>query len=262
MNSSPIIQLAGVCAAYGSRRVLSDVNLTVYERDFLGIIGPNGGGKTTLMKIILGLKSVACGTVTCFRSGKKVPHICMGYLPQYSQIDTKFPISVYEVVRSGMNHEKHLWQSYSAEQCERAREMVKRMGLESLAERPVGALSGGQLQRALLGRAIVSRPEVLILDEPNTYIDKQFEGQLYDMLEEINRHTAIILVSHDVGSVLQNVRSIACVDGTLHYHPETETAMEWIGRHLDCPIELVGHGELPHRVLKNHLPAENHDHSY
>lgn len=262
MSSLPIVQLNDVCVAYGHRRVLKDVNLTVYERDFLGIIGPNGGGKTTLLKVILGLKTVESGVLAYFRKGEAVSHIRMGYLPQYSRIDRNFPISVYEVIRSGLNHEKHLWQRYSKEQCERAREVVRRMGLESLADRPIGTLSGGQLQRALLGRAVVSNPEILILDEPNTYIDKRFEGQLYDLLEEINRHSAIILVSHDVGSVLQNVRSIACVNETLHYHPEMETSVEWIGRHLGCPIELIGHGDLPHRILKNHLSDENHGHAY
>ncbi len=261
MKSEPIIQLTDVAVSYGSRRVLSEVSLTVYDHDFLGVIGPNGGGKTTLMRVILGLKTIERGSLSFFRAGKPVPHIHVGYLPQYNRIDRKFPISVFEVVRSGLNHEKSIWKGYTREQSERAREMVCRMGLEALADRPVGALSGGQLQRALLGRAIVSRPEVLILDEPNTYVDKPFEERLYGLLEEINRHSAIILVSHDVGSVLQNVRSIACVNGTLHYHSATETSAEWIDRNLGCPIDLLGHGELPHRVLKNHDANENHHHS-
>ena len=126
------------------------------------------------------------------------------------------------------------------------------MGLEGLEKRSIGQLSGGQLQRALLGRALVSNPEVVILDEPNTYIDKRFEAKLYSLLEEINRERAIILVSHDIGTVLQNVKTIACVNETLDYHPDTEVPAEWLEEHFGCPIELLGHGHLPHRVLKCH----------
>ena len=126
------------------------------------------------------------------------------------------------------------------------------MGLEGCENRAIGQLSGGQLQRAMLGRALVSNPEVIILDEPNTYIDKRFEAKLYELLEEINRERAIILVSHDIGTVLQNVKTIACVNETLDYHPDTEVPAEWLEEHFGCPIELLGHGHLPHRVLKCH----------
>lgn len=108
------------------------------------------------------------------------------------------------------------------------------------------------MQRALLGRAIISEPDVVILDEPNTYIDQRFEAHLYQLLEEINRERAIILVSHDLGSVLQNVRSIACVNETLDYHPDTELPEGWLEDKFKCPIDLVAHGNYPHRVLKCH----------
>ena len=126
------------------------------------------------------------------------------------------------------------------------------MGLEGMEERAIGALSGGQLQRALLGRAIISDPEVVILDEPSTYIDKRFEARLYELLAEINRECAIILVSHDIGTVLQQVKSIACVNETLDYHPDTGVTEEWLERNFHCPIELLGHGALPHRILGEH----------
>ena len=104
----------------------------------------------------------------------------------------------------------------------------------------------------MLGRALVSDPQVVILDEPNTYIDKRFEAKLYSLLEDINKERAIILVSHDIGTVLQNVKSIACVNGTLDYHPDTEIPTEWLEEHFGCPIELLGHGNFPHRILKCH----------
>lgn len=248
----PLIQLTNIAAAYERKTVLEHVNLTIYEHDFLGVIGPNGGGKTTLMKIILGLLKPAGGQVRFFSHGEEVSEISMGYLPQYNSIDKKFPISVYDVVLSGLNRQKSLFHSFTKEQHEQVRQVIARMGLEGLEQRAIGQLSGGQLQRALLGRALVSDPQVVILDEPNTYIDKRFEAKLYSLLEEINRERAIVLVSHDIGTVLQNVKTIACVNGTLDYHPDTEIPSEWLEEHFGCPIELLGHGNLPHRVLKCH----------
>ena len=246
----PLIRLEHIQVGYDGKQVLRDINLTVYDKDFLGIIGPNGGGKTTLVKTILGLKKPSAGTITFFLNGQPTPSIRMGYLPQYNKIDKSFPISVYEVVLSGLR--KSAWKQYSKAQHQVVEDMLHRMGLESLGQRPIGALSGGQMQRALLGRAIISEPDAVILDEPNTYIDKRFEAHLYQLLDEINHESAVILVSHDIGSVLQNVRSIACVDETLDYHPDTELPEGWLEDKFNCPIDLVGHGNYPHRVLKCH----------
>lgn len=253
---NPIIQISGLYAAYEEKTVLSHVDLTVYERDFLGIIGPNGGGKTTLIKSILGLHQPQKGKIHFYKNGKEVPEINMGYLPQYNNIDKKFPISVYEVILSGLSKQKSIFQRYSNEQHELVRQMIIQMGLEGMDKRAIGELSGGQLQRALLGRALVSNPEVIILDEPNTYIDKRFEAKLYSLLEEINKERAIILVSHDIGTILKNVKTIACVNETVHYHPHTEVPTEWLEEHFGCPIEMLGHGSFPHRVLKCH----DHEH--
>lgn len=250
MNS--IIQINGLSAGYDGKTVLNQVDLAVYENDFLGVIGPNGGGKTTLIKCILGLHQPTQGNIRFYKEGKEVPEINMGYLPQYNSIDKKFPISVYEVVLSGLSKQKSIFRRYSKEQHEQVRQMIVRMGLEGLEERSIGSLSGGQLQRALLGRALVSNPEVVILDEPNTYIDKRFEAKLYSLLEEINKEQAIILVSHDIGTVLKNVKTIACVNESVHYHPHTEVPTEWLEEHFGCPIEMLGHGTFPHRVLKCH----------
>ena len=176
----------------------------------------------------------------------------LGYLPQYSTIDKKFPISVEEVILSGLSIQKSLTSRFTSEQKEKGKQIISRMGLEGLEHRSIGQLSGGQLQRALLGRAIISDPAVLILDEPSTYIDKRFEARLYELLAEINKECAIILVSHDIGTVLQQVKSIACVNETLDYHPDTGVTTEWLERNFNCPIELLGHGTLPHRILGEH----------
>ena len=251
MNNN-LITLTNLSASYDGKSVLKEVNLTIAERDFLGIIGPNGGGKTTLIKMILGLKQPTQGTIQFFQQGKQVPEIAMGYLPQYNSIDKKFPISVYEVILSGLSKQKSLFSRYSKEQREQADAIVQRLGLEGLEKRSIGQLSGGQLQRALLGRALVSNPQVIILDEPSTYIDKRFEAKLYSLLEEINQERAVILVSHDIGTVLQQVKSIACVNETVDYHPDNEVPTEWLEKNFGCPIEILGHGHFPHRILKCH----------
>ena len=247
-----LIEIKNVTAIYDVKTVLSGVSLDVWEHDFLGIIGPNGGGKTTLLKIILGLMKPAFGDISFFRDGKTVQSLKIGYLPQINPIDKRFPISVFEVISSGLAGEKPLLKDYTAQQKDRVDELIVKMGLENYSKRAIGELSGGQLQRALLARAIVSRPRLLILDEPNTYVDKKFESQFYELLGEINENTAIILVSHDVGTLLPMVKNVACVNETLHYHPGTGVSDEWLSSTYACPIEIVGHGDLPHRVLKKH----------
>lgn len=269
MLASPIIEIKNLSAGYDNRTVLHDVNLTIYERDFLGIIGPNGGGKTTLIKCILGLLKPTAGEilysdkrfVTSDKQGSAAQRpaltanrsvLKMGYLPQYNSIDRKFPITVEEVILSGLSSQKSLISRFTATHREKARQVIARMGLEGLEKRAIGALSGGQLQRALLGRAIISDPALVVLDEPSTYIDKRFEARLYELLAEINHDCAIILVSHDIGTVLQQVKSIACVNETLDYHPDTGVSEEWLERNFNCPIELLRHGALPHRILAEH----------
>ena len=256
MSAKPIIEIKNLSAGYDGRTVLRDVNLTIYGRDFLGIIGPNGGGKTTLIKCILGLLKPTAGEIIYYPDDSQpstaTSQLTMGYLPQYNSIDRKFPITVEEVILSGLSSKKSLISRFTAEHREKARQVIARMGLEGLEERAIGALSGGQLQRALLGRAIISDPQIIILDEPSTYIDKRFEARLYQLLAEINKDCAIILVSHDIGTVLQQVKSIACVNETLDYHPDTGISGEWLERNFNCPIELLGHGTLPHRILGAH----------
>ena len=247
-----LIEIKNVTARYNVKTVLNSVSLDVWENDFLGIIGPNGGGKTTLLKIILGLMKPVSGEISFYRDGKNVSSLKIGYLPQINPIDKRFPISVFEVISSGLAGEKPLFKNYTTQQKERVNELIIKMGLENFSKRAIGELSGGQLQRALLARAIVSRPRLLILDEPNTYVDKKFESQFYELLGEISENTAVILVSHDVGTLLPTVKNVACVNETLHYHPGTDVSDEWLSNTYACPIEIVGHGDLPHRVLKKH----------
>lgn len=252
-----LIEIKDIAIGYEDKVILRNVDLDVYENDFLGVIGPNGGGKTTLLKAILGVITPFSGDITFFDNGKKTDHLNIGYLPQINKIDKNFPISVYDVILSGLTLKKKLFSKYTSIQREKALEVAEKMGLSDLLDRPIGALSGGQLQRTLLGRAIVDEPKVLILDEPNSYVDKKFEKDFYQLLGEINKNTAIILVSHDVGTVISMVKNVACVNRCLHYHSGTDITTEWLEKsYISCPIEIIGHGDFPHRILNKH---ENHD---
>lgn len=192
-----IIRLDKVTAGYEGRPQISGVSLSVNERDFIGITGPNGGGKTTLLRVILGLLRPMEGTVEYFRDGQKTSQLRMGYLPQYNAIDRDFPISVYDTVLSGLCGTKPLWGRFNSKHHDMVANALRFTDTDSLAQRPIKALSGGQLQRVLLARAIVARPEVLVLDEPDTYIDRQFKERMHSLLAEIHRECAIIMVSHD-----------------------------------------------------------------
>jgi zinc transport system ATP-binding protein len=247
-----LIEIRNVTALYDATPVLKNIDLDVWKNDFLGIIGPNGGGKTTLLKVILGLMKPVEGRISFFDCGQPVSSLKIGYLPQINPIDKRFPISVYEVVASGLAREKPRFRDFTVLQKKQIRELIVRMGLEPFSKRAIGELSGGQLQRTLLARAVVSNPQVLILDEPNAYVDKQFESRFYELLEEINKETAVMLVSHDVGTLLTMVKNVACVNETLHYHYGSDISDDWLNRTYTCPIEIVGHGDFPHRVLKKH----------
>lgn len=249
-----LFELKNVTVGYDVQNpVLKNINLKVYNHDFLGIIGPNGGGKTTLLKTILGLIKPNQGEISFFKNGKKLEKINIGYLPQINKIDKKFPISVFDVILSGLTPERKFLNYYSSQQKSKAELTAKQMGLGDLLERPIGNLSGGQLQRTLLGRAIVDNPDLLILDEPSSYVDKRFETDFYKILEEINQETTIILVSHDIGTVISLVKNIACVNEGLHYHSGADVSSEWLkDNYTSCPIEIIGHGDFPHRILEKH----------
>jgi zinc transport system ATP-binding protein len=226
------IILRDVSASYGEKTVLEHVNLRVEDHDYLGIIGPNGGGKTTLMKVILGMMEPTEGEVVYLRDGKPVKKLVMGYLPQYSKIDRKFPISVYDVVLSGLTDQKRWLRPYTPKQLQQVKDTIDRMELSGLERQPIGALSGGQLQRTLLARAMVSNPEVLLLDEPNTYVDKKFQEQMYQMLTDLNASCTLIVVTHDIASIMPSAKHFACVNHKLHCHKAGEVPVEKLEQHL------------------------------
>lgn len=260
---SKLIEIRNLCVGYDNKpEVLKNISLDVYSDDFLGIIGQNGGGKTTLLRSILGLIPISSGSITFFDKGRKVDSLNIGYLPQINQIDKKFPISVQDVILLGVTPHG-VFKRYSKEDFTKLHKVVKQMGVEDLLQRSIGELSGGQLQRVLLGRAIVDNPKLLVLDEPDSYVDKMFESNIYKLLDEINKERAIILVSHDIGTIISNVKNIACVNQSIHYHSGTNISTQWLQQSYgSCPIELLGHGNLPHRILEEHDHHDNEIHNH
>ena len=251
-----IIDIVNVSAGYDNNpRIIKNISFSVYQKDFLGIIGPNGGGKTTLLRTIMGLIKPTEGKVSFYNSeGNSVSKVNIGYLPQLNKIDRKFPITVHDVILSGLSMSGKLPSfALSFKYRERVQEVAQQMGVDQLLKRPIGELSGGQLQRVLLGRSIVDNPVLLILDEPISYVDKLFETNFYKILDDINSRMGIVLVSHDIGTILSTVRNVLCVNETAHYHCGTEISQDWLNKAYDsCPFEIVGHGDVPHRVLKKH----------
>lgn len=213
LPQSKMIELDSVAMQWDNHVALQNVSISIDEGDFVAITGPNGGGKTTLLRLILRLIKPTNGRVIYRNGGKEVDNLEIGYLPQKNQIDSRFPITIEEVVSFGLMSQKGMSKQ---ERRRRVDETIALMGLEKHAKRLIGELSGGQLQRALLGRAIVSNPRVLVLDEPLSYVDKTFEGHLYEIIAQLAKHTTIILVSHEMTKIATMANRHIIIDRTLH----------------------------------------------
>jgi len=236
------IELRNVSAGYKqSLPIISDINLKVQEKEFLGIIGPNGGGKTTLLKVILGLIAPLKGKVLIGGKEKNSSNK-IGYVPQYSNFDKTFPISVKDVVSIGI---KKKWNENSVIHALEKVNLVKKINEQ------IGQLSGGEQQRVLIARALANDPKILLLDEPTASIDSQTGNSIYELLTELNSEKTIILVSHDIGAISRSVKKIACLNKNLVYHDSKEITKEMLEQTYRCPVDLIAHG-LPHRVLDHH----------
>lgn len=245
-----LLTLHNVSVSYEGSEALHGVDLEISERDFLGVIGPNGGGKTTLVKAILGAVPYT-GRIEfapeLFANGERL----IGYMPQISEFDRAFPISVEEVVLSGLQGRRGFRRRYTKEDRAKVRELLARTGIEALAEKPIGEISGGQMQRALLCRAVISDPKLLILDEPTNFVDNRFESELYHTLRELNERMAIVMISHDVGTITSLVKEIVCVNRHVHRHRSNIITAEQL-ENYNCPIQILTHGHVPHTVLAHH----------
>jgi zinc transport system ATP-binding protein len=251
-NGKAVVEFENVSFSYDGHEVLKDVNFRVPERDFLALLGPNGGGKTTLIKLCVGLLRPKKGVVRVFGVDPgKVKHR-IGYVPQDINRNKEFPISVFDVVMTGRLAKKRgLRRSITEDDRRKVEEILEQMHLSSYRNRRIGELSGGQKQRVFIARALVGDPEILFMDEPTASVDPAFQTELYALLRQLNEKLTIIVVSHDMSVLSSYVKSIACVNGTVFYHGAQELTEEVVTKIYHCPVELIAHG-VPHRVLKEH----------
>lgn len=247
----PALALDDVWVYRSGRPVLEGLSLTVQPGHFLGIIGPNGGGKTTLLKVVLGLIVPSRGTVSVLGRSPGEARGKVGYVPQHFHFDTGFPVSVIDVVLMGRLALVGPMRPYGSVHRGRAHVALEEVGIADLADRPIGSLSGGQLQRVMLARALVTEPKVLLLDEPTSSLDTRVGRDVYDLLGRLAEEMTVILVSHDIGVITRHVETIACLNQRLHYHHSKELTGEMIEAAYGCPVDLVAHGH-PHRVLEQH----------
>jgi zinc transport system ATP-binding protein len=244
-----LVKIDSLSASYGNTLVLEDINFSVNENDFIGVIGPNGGGKTTLLKVILGLLKPVSGKI--LYNNDLLNSKSIGYLPQISTGDSNYPVTVKDIILSGLMIRKGFASRMSLSDKNKAQLVIEELGLSEMADSTINELSGGQMQRVFLGRAIIGDPRLLILDEPGNFVDSNFESDFYEKLRSLNKRMAILMVSHDVGTISAHIKSFACVNRRLHYHDSKEISNEDLLAY-GCPIQLITHGVVPHTVLKNH----------
>jgi len=250
-SETPLVEVRHVTFGYGREMVLDHVDLEIQPRDFLAIIGPNGGGKTTLLKVMLGLLRPWSGEVVFNLPSGSDPRGKLGYVPQFSTFDKDFPLRVADMVLMGRLGKRGFLRSWSREDRAAAGQALERLSLRDIARAHVSEISGGQLQRVLIARALVAGPEILFLDEPTASIDAESRETLRDLLQDLNRTIPIVVVTHDVTSIATLVRRIACINRRLFYHGDPELSQEVMEEVYGCPVELVSHG-VPHRVLHRH----------
>ena len=239
--STPIISLSKINFSYSGPQALSDVSLDVAEGEFIGIVGPNAGGKTTLLKIILGLLTPDSGQVLISGHHPKKSRTDVGYVPQYPRFSRDFPITVEEVVLSGRLGKSSMFGGYSRQDRDVASSMMAETEIGHLADRMLSTLSGGQLQRVLVARALTCEPRILILDEPTANIDMRVESDIFDLLRILNQRMTILVVSHDVAFISQYVHRVACLNRTLVCHNTTAIDGKVISELYQDHVHMVEH---------------------
>lgn len=238
--SDSAISLKDVSFSYGGPSVLKGINLEVPQGEFLGIVGPNAGGKSTLLKLLLGLLQ-GDGEIRVLDKSVYKARADIGYVPQYPRFARDFPITVEQVVLMGRLGRGSLFGGYRRGDREIARRVMAETEIERLAERQIESLSGGQLQRVLLARALASEPHILLLDEPTANIDMRVENEIFDLLKQLNRRMTILVVSHDVAFISKYVHRVACLNRTLMCHRTEEIDGQTIQALYHDEVRMVAH---------------------
>ena len=240
MNPSAIT-LEHVSFAYDGVPALEDVSLEVAEGEFLGLVGPNGGGKSTLLRIVLGLLAPDSGRTRVLGLPPVRARGALGYVPQFAAFRRDFPVTVEETVLLGRLGKTRALFGYGTRDREVAHRVMEETGVADLSARPIGTLSGGQLQRTLIARALAGEPRILLLDEPTANIDLRAEGDIFDLLKQLSARMTIVVVSHDIGFISQYVTLVACLNRTLLCHTTSPLAGEMIERLYSAPVRMIRH---------------------
>ncbi|MEA1983817.1 MAG: ABC transporter ATP-binding protein [Campylobacterota bacterium] len=235
-----VIEVQNLSFSYAKQSVLKDVNFTIKERSFLAIIGPNGGGKSTMLKLLLGINPLQKGEIRILGQEYLEQIHNIGYVPQNTNINVNFPISVLEVVMMGQNSLKKRLFGYKKEEKEQAVEALKKVNMDAFFNKPISALSGGQRQRVFIARALFSNPKILLLDEPTSSIDTEGSKQVYETLEELNREITVVVVSHDISVILQYATEAFYINQTLFKHDlgDMKRNFKEMDSHI-CEVELL-----------------------
>ncbi len=241
MSQPPAIAIRDLSFAYNGEQVLSGVNLTVAPRDFAAVVGPNGGGKTTLLKLILGLLSPSAGSLLVLGRPPANARTQIGYMPQHPQMDYSFPVTVMDVVLMGRLGCGTGLGRYSRTDQQAARQALGQVGLADLGARPFHDLSGGQRQRVLIARALAGEPRLLLLDEPTANVDVRGEREVFELLKELNQNIAVVVVSHDLGFVSPYVQNVICVNRRVVSHPTSQVTGQVIAEIYGGEVNMVRH---------------------
>ena len=238
---SPIIRIQDVSFSYDGIPVLENVSLDIERGEFLGLVGPNGGGKSTLLKVILGLLTPDQGRVSVCERPPAAARAAMGYVPQFAGFPRDFPITVEETVLLGRLGKTRVIGGYLPADRLVARRAMEETDVLAFRTRPIGALSGGQQQRVLIARALATEPEILLLDEPTANIDLRAETDIFEFLKRLNARMTIIVVSHDIGFISEYVTNVACLNRTLICHATSGITGEMIEQLYGRPVRMIRH---------------------
>jgi zinc transport system ATP-binding protein len=260
MMKHEVIKIEHLNVLYDNHYALKDISFTVYENDYLGIIGPNGGGKTTLIKSILGLIKPHSGTIKVFGKPIQYKERLIAYVPQVGNADRTFPMTVIDNVLLGLLPKKITpFHHFSSEDLIKANKALEQVGIAHLKNRHISEMSGGEYQKSMIARAIVRNPKILLLDEPTANVDHNSRADIYELLHQLNKNMTILIVTHDTLAVSAYIKNLACLDQNLVYHGLPGDVGESIEKMYNCPIELIAHGHTPHRVVKSHEEDQHHD---
>jgi zinc transport system ATP-binding protein len=247
-----VIELNEVDFSYGPNIAIRNANFVVSAGEFLGIIGPNGGEKTPLIRLILGMLKPQRGTITLLGDTPLRTRSNAGYIPQETNLNKNFPISVHDVVLMGLTSKRGIGRAFTHADHERSDQILEQLGLIKYRNRSIADLSGGQRQKALLSRALISRPSILFLDEPTASVDTTGEDEIYEHLSAINKNgTTIVIITHNIGVLSKYIKSIACVNIDVDFHPDGKLDDATMRKTFGCQVEIIAHG-IPHRVFETH----------